>query len=113
MLQEIDKPWLIPGKGRSNTDAGWSAATTLGRDQHDAVRGTRTVDRRCRRSLQDLDALNVGRIDVSRAVGCYCATLPVGDGAAADTNRHRCRRHCLVVDRLAINDEQRLVGTGE
>src|SRR5207237_6034989 len=43
----------------------------------------------------------------------YSTALAVSDTAAADAKRQRRRRHRLIVDRLTVDDEERLIGAGE
>src|SRR5688572_8386784 len=55
-------------------------------DDYHAVRGLRSVDRRSRGTLQDLDAGDVGRVDVGDAVYgviLCCRESGVGDYASA------------------------------
>ena len=56
------------------SDSAWPGATTLRRDEDDALGRARAVDRRRRGALQDLDRLDVVRVDVGRAIGC-CGAL--------------------------------------
>src|SRR4029077_6678016 len=74
-----------------------AGATALGGDQHDALRGTSAVDRRRGGALQDLDRLDVARVDVSR-------TVADRRGRVGKVTRLERR----VVDRLAVDDEKRL-----
>ena len=79
--------------------------TALGRDQHHAVCGAGAVDGGCRRALEDVDRLDVVRIYVRRAI--------LGDFSTAAGLVERQRQvggDVVVVDRLTVDDEQRLVG---
>ena len=82
------------------------AAAALRRDENHAVRRARAVDRGRCATLQDLDRLDVVRIDVRCAVLRHRAAVLARNAARAEQNVRRVDR---VVDRLAVDDEQRLV----
>src|SRR5690242_10294210 len=90
---------LVPGLPR---------AASLGRNDDDAVGGTRAVDRRRRRRLQDLDVLDVVRIDVGQAVD-RLVLRRVGRTARARDRRQAAGDRRVRYDD-AVDDVERIAG---
>src|SRR5213592_2973572 len=63
-LQRIGAVEVVGGDRAAERVVGRAGFTVLGRDQHDALAGARTVDGRRGRTLEDLDRLDVVGVDV-------------------------------------------------
>ena len=112
-LQRVGVVDVVERRGRPEAEVRRARAAGLGRDQNHAKRRARAVDRARRRPLQDLHRLDVVRIDVSRAVRLNgpLGLAAGGDGPAPVVGSVEVRRRERgVVDRHAIDHEQRLVG---
>src|SRR5436309_15686388 len=111
MLKKFGQTRVIEVYRRRHADARRAGVSVLGGDENYAVRSARSVKRGSSGSLQDLDVLDIRGIDVCRAVWRRYSALAISERSAVDGERRG--RNRLVVDRLAVDDEQRLVRTRE
>ena len=82
-------------------------ATALRRDEDDAVRRARAVDRRRRRALENLDALDVARIEIHHAVRRRRALELAADVLSADARR----RPASIGLKFVVENEVLFTGT--
>ena len=103
-LQRVVAAGPVGGRRAAEGEARRPGMPRFRRDENDALRRARSVNRARRGALQDLDGLDVVRVDVNRTV-----LLRGPIGRARDVlHVPRSGRHARIVHRYAVDHEQRL-----
>ena len=100
-LQRIDLRDLVVRSRSCGASSASVPSAALRRDEDDAIRRARAVDRRRRRSLENLDALDVGGIEIHHPVRRRRSLELAADVLSADARRR------TGVDRIEVRRRER------